>query len=98
MKKVQANDVNTERLAEIAYQYFPDELGKILKDDVALHAQVIHDWFDRIKMNNTASPCRVNSVSCPYCADSFASERDLRTHIIGVHGGRLVALSRRGMK
>lgn len=88
LKKVQANDANTERLSRIAYQYFPDELGKILKDDIALHAQVIHDWFDRIKMNNTASPCRVNSLSCPYCDETLPDEDGLNRHIITLHKGR----------
>lgn len=94
MKEIQASDFNSEKLAALAVKFSPEGVEKILREELVRRRETMDKWLRQADSKYRASPYDVNSKPCPYCADSFASERDLRTHIISFHGERPISLAR----
>ena len=53
---IQANDTNADNLARLAYNYYPEETARVLKDDVEKYRRTVLAWLKLADSNINPSP------------------------------------------
>ncbi len=61
LREIQASDYNSEKLAVMAVKFNPEEVSRILREDLDRYRETMEGWLKRIVPNNTVSPCVENT-------------------------------------
>ena len=61
LKEVQASDMNTEKLATMAFKYSPEKVVQILKEDIARRQETMDVWLTETEASNPIRPYAENT-------------------------------------
>ena len=62
LREIQASDYNSEKLATMAVKFSPEEVARILQEDLDRYRETMAGWLKRVAPNKTVSPCVENTA------------------------------------